>query len=128
MHWQILYRFLPIKRVVANNQRFMGYCPSPIFSKTCTLFLRSFSPVQFLGQFPSPSPFAHLPFVFSIKSPQLSLCKSYLQSKTFLNVRAAPSRDVFCSNAVLITTPSSSMHFVSFFDVLPDAPTTTGMT
>ena len=32
------------------------------------------------------------------------------------------------SNAVLITTSSSSMHFFSFFDVLPSAPTTTGMT
>ena len=27
-----------------------------------------------------------------------------------------------------ITTPRSSLHFFSFFDVLPSAPTTTGMT
>ena len=52
---------------------------------------------------------------------------SYLQSKTFLNIRAVPSSAGFCSNAVLITTPSSSIHFFSFFGVLPSAPTTTGM-
>ena len=34
----------------------------------------------------------------------------------------------FCSNAMHITTPRSSLHFFSFFDVLPSAPTTTGMT
>ena len=65
-------------------------------------------------------------FVF-IKSPQPRFYKCYPQSKTFVNIQAVPSSAVFCSNAVLITT-SSSMHFFCSFDVLPIAPTTTGMT
>ena len=52
----------------------------------------------------------------------------YPQSKTFLNKQAVLISAVFCSNAVLITTPSSSAQFSSFFDVLPSAPTTTGIT
>ena len=62
-------------------------------------------------------------FIFLIKSPQPRFHKCYLQSKTFLNIRAVHSKPAFCSNAVLIATPSSSMHFFSFFDVLPSAPT-----
>ena len=42
-------------------------------------------------------------------------------------MQAVPSSAVFSSNAVLLTTLSSSMQFFSFFDVLPSAPTTTGM-
>ena len=60
-------------------------------------------------------------------SPQPCLHKPYPQSKTFLNTQAVPSSAVFCSNTVLITTPSSSMQFFSFFVVLPNTPTTTGM-
>ena len=77
------------------------------------ILLYSFSPVQFLEQFPFPSKFAHLPFFFFfIKSPQPCFHKSYPKSKTFLNIRVVPSSAVF----------------FSFFDVLPSAPTTTGMT
>ena len=54
MHWQILYWFLPIKRVIFKNL----YFPIPLYS---------FSRVQFLEQFPSPSPFAHVPF-FSLSN------------------------------------------------------------
>ena len=90
------------------------------------IFLHIFLPAQVLEQFPSPSPFATF-FSFSLL-PQSRFHKPYPQSKTFLNIRAAPSSAVFCSYAVLTTTPSSSMHFFSFFDVLPNAPNTTGMT
>ena len=70
----------------------------------------------------------HLPFFFFHQIPQPCFHKSYLQSKTLLNMRPVPSSAVFCSNAVLIATPSS-MYFSSFFDVpLPSTPTTTGMT
>ena len=104
------------------------------------ILLHSFSPVQFLEQFPTPSPFAHLPSFFNffvylsiipfffIKSPQPCFDKSYPQPKTFLKIRAVPSSTAFCSNAVLITTPSFSTQFFSFFDALPSAPTITGMT
>ena len=66
-------------------------------------------------------------FPFS-NAPWPHFLKPHLQSKTFLNIRAVPISTVFCSNAVLITTPNYSMHFFSFFDVLPSAPTITGMT
>ena len=102
-------------------------CPSPMFSKKLyfPILLHSFSPVQFLEQFPYPSPFAHLQFFFLYQIPPTRLHKSYPQSKTFLNIQAVPSSGVFCSKAVLITTPSSFMHFFSFFDMLPSVPTTT---
>ena len=70
--------------------------------------------------------FSHSQLFFPF--PQAQFHKPYPQSKTFLNIRAVPSSAVFCSNVVLITIPSSSMQFFSFFDVLPSAPTTTGMT
>ena len=76
------------------------------------------------------SPPSHLPCFFTNPhppSPEPCFHKSYLQSKTFLNLRAVPSSAVFCSSAVLIAT-ASFMHFFSFFDVLPSAATTTGMT
>ena len=44
-HWQILYEFLPIKRVITNVQRFMGLLSisyvfkKPVLSYTFTLFL-----------------------------------------------------------------------------------------
>ena len=96
------------------------YGPSSMFSKTCTfLYFYTPSPVQFLEQFPFTSSFPHLSFYlfifdffffffFIIKSPQPCFHKSYPQSKTFLNIRAVPSSAVFCSNTVLIATPSSS--------------------
>ena len=105
-------------------------CPSPMLSKKqyFPILLHSFLPALFLEQ--SPPFLPYLPvchFFFFIKSPQPRSHKSYLRSKTFLNIRAVPSSAVFCSNTVLVTTPSS-IHFLSFFDVLPSALTTTGMT
>ena len=91
------------------------FCPSPMFSKTCTFpYFYILSPLLIFSSFFSPS-------------PQPLFHKPYLQSKTFLNIVDVPSNAVFCSNAVLITTPTS-MRFSSFFDVLPSALTTTGMT
>ena len=90
------------------------------------ILLYSFSPVQFLEQFSTPSTF--FAFFFINPPPTTPFQKFYLHSKTFLNIPAVPSSAVFCSNAVLITTPSSSMHFFSFFHVLPSAPVTTRMT
>ena len=103
------------------------YCPSTMFSKTCTfLYFYILSCLfSFWNNFPPPS---HLPLLFFFSKSPTCFHKSYLQSKTFLNVWAVPSSAVFCSNAVLTTAPSSSMHFFSFFDVLPSTPTTTGMT
>ena len=94
------------------------FSQKPVPSYTYTFF----SPVQFLE--PLPSPFLS-PALFFLPHPRFR--KIYPQSKTFLNIRAVPSSAVFCINAVLITTPSSSMQFFSFFDVPPNAPTTTGM-
>ena len=101
------------------------YCPSPVCSKTCTfLYFYIVSHLfSFWNNFPRP---AHLPSFLLLFFPRF--CKSYPQSKTFLNIRAVSSSAVFCSNAVLITTSSSSVHYFSFFDLLSSAPTTTGMT
>ena len=60
--------------------------------------------------------------------PQPRFHKPYPQSKTFLNIRAVPINAIFCSNAMLMTTSSSSVQISSFFGVLSSAPTITGMT
>ena len=107
LHWQILYQFLPIKRVIANDQRLTSLLSiSCVFKNLCLPFyaLHSFFLLP-------PTPF-----------PQ-----TLSTIKTFLNIQAVPGSAVFCNNAVLITTPSSFMQFLSFFDVLPSVPTTTGM-
>ena len=104
------------------------YCPSPVFPKTCSFlyfYILSYL-FSFWNLFP-PLLLPHL-FFFSFPSTHPYFHKPYPQSKTFLNIQAVPSSAVFCGNAVLITTPSSSMQFFSFFEVLPSAPTTTGMT
>ena len=120
---------LPIKQVITIDQRFMGLLSISLISKTCTflyfyilLFLTClvFGTISLSLLSPPHLPICH----FFIKSLQ----PCYPQSKTFLNIKAVPSKAVFCSNAVLITSPSFSMHFFSFFDVLPSAPSTTGMT
>ena len=95
----------------------MGFFSISYFFKN--LYLLYFYILSHLFSFWNPFPLVSLPH------PHFH--KTYLQSKTFLNIRAAPSKAVFCSNAVLITTPSSSIQFFSFFDVLPSAPTTTGI-
>ena len=97
----------------------------PVLSYTFTFFLTC----SVFGTIPHPpSTFAHLPLFFLYQITPNPFHKSYLQSKTFLNIPAVPSNAVFCSNAVLITTPSSSMYLFSFFGVLPSAPNATGMT
>ena len=130
MHGQILYRFFTNKATHNGWPKVYGfivhllYSQKPVLSYTFTLFLACsvFGTISF--------PLLICPFAFFsfIKSPQPFFHKSYPQSKTFLNIRVVPSKAVFCSNAVLITTPSSSMNFFSFLDVLPSASTTTGMT
>ena len=119
MHWQILYQFLLIKQVITNNQRFF---PSPMFSNTCN-FLYFYILSHLFSFFNNFQPPPHLPpffLFFPFSNPPNPAFADYTQSKT--------SSAVFCSNAVLITTSNSSLHFFSFFDVLPSAPTTTGMT
>ena len=100
------------------------YCPSPVLFKNLYLpiLIHSSHLFSFWNLFPPPS-FPQLYFF----SPHPRFHKIYPQSKTFLNIQAVPSSAVFCINNVLITTPNSSMQFFSFFDVLPNAPTTTGM-
>ena len=102
------------------------YCPSPMFSKTCIfLYFYILSHLfSFWNLFPLP-PLS--PSFFSFTSLHPHFHKPYPQSKSFLNILAVPSSAVFCNNAVLIT-PNCSMQFLSFFDVLPSAPTTAGMT
>ena len=68
--------------------------------------------------------FFHL--IFSLPQPRFH--KPYLQSKTFLNIRAVLGIAVFSSNAVLMIGPSFSMQFFGFFDMLPSSPTITRMT
>ena len=87
------------------------------------ILLHSFPPVQFLEQFPSPLPIPHF---FSLSQPYFH--KPYLQYKTILNIWAVHRSAVSCCNVVLIVSPSSSMQFLSFFDVLRSVPTTTGIT
>ena len=68
MHWQIVYPFLPIQRIIANDQRFMGSSPISYVFKNLyfPILSHSFSHVQFLEHFSSPFPFAHLPSFFII--------------------------------------------------------------
>ena len=106
---------------------FISYAfKKPVLSYTFTFFLI----FSVFGTISLPLPICPFATFFSLlyQIPPTSFYKSYPQSKTFLNIRAVPSNAVFCSNAVLLTTPSSSMHFFSFFDVLLSAPTTTGVT
>ena len=101
------------------------YCPSPMFSKTCA-FLDTFTFFLTCLVFGTFTLLLSFPCLFSSLHPHFH--KLYPQFKTFLNVRAVLSSAVFCSNPVLITTPSFSMQFFSFFGVRPSAPATTGMT
>ena len=57
-HWQMLYRFLPIMRVITKDQRFMGLLSVFYVFKNLyfPILLHSFSSNQFLEQFPSPPP------------------------------------------------------------------------
>ena len=74
------------------------------FFLTCSIFgnLSLFLPLPHFAPYPLPRP-----------------------PKTFLNILAAPSSAVFCSNAVLIKIISCSMQFFSFFDVLLSSPAST---
>ena len=94
------------------------YYPFPIFSKTCTFlyfYILSHLLIHLLI-------FFFFFFSFFFHSPQPHFHRPYPQSKTFLDMQAVPSSTIFCSNAVLITTPRSSMQFFSFFYVLRSAP------
>ena len=123
------------------NKGLWVYCPSPMFSKTFIFqyFYILSDLFSFWNNFPPPR---HLPLFVCVffKSPFPQPCfHKYTDlicnlKLSLRNIRAVPSSAVFCSNcfsvflfSVLITTPSSSMHFFSFLDVLSRAPTTTGM-
>ena len=101
--------FTSIMQVITNDQMFM----SLLF--IFYVFKNLYIPIL-LHSFP---PFFPL--------PQTHFHKPYPQSKTFFNMWTVPSSAAFCSNALLRTTPSSSMQFSSFFDVLPSTPVTTGI-
>ena len=129
----MLYRFFTHK-TSHNKWRFMGLLSISLFSKpvlsyTFTFFC--FWPVQFLEQIPSPyspSPFAHLLICHFLSNHPNPVSTTLTRNlKPCLIYELSLAKAVFCSSAVLITTPSSSMHFFCFFDVLPSAPTTTGM-
>ena len=130
MHSQILDQFLPIKRIRTYDQRFMGLLPiSYVFKKLSSYTFTFFLTCSVLGTILLPLPIRHFFFLCQIlPTLQHRFQKPYPQSKTFLNVRTVPSSADFCSNAVLITIPSSSKHFFSLFDVLSNVPITSGMT
>ena len=114
MHLQILYRFSPIKQVIRNDQRLLGLLPISYVFKNLYLaiLLHYFSPVQFLEQFLTPSPFPHL-------SPLLPTLfhKPYPQSEALLNIRDVPSSAVMlCLKQLPVLC-----NFFIFFDVLPSA-------
>ena len=115
------------------------YGPSPMFSKTCT-FLYFYILSHLLSFWKSFPPPAHLPiclfivlffiFIFFSLSNHPNLVSTNLirNLKPALICELSLSSGVFCSNPVLITTPISSLHFFCFFDELPSALSTTGMT
>ena len=131
-----LIPILPIKRVITNDQRFMGlFCPSPMFHLLCFQKpVLSYTFTFFLACSVFEAISLNLPiclfatFFFLCQITPTPFPQILSAIKTFLNIRTVPSSAVFCSNAVFIKTPSSSMYFFSFFDVLLSAPTTTGMT
>ena len=106
------------------------YCLSPMFSKTCTFlyFFTFFFTCSVFGTISFPLPSCHYFTILFFKSPIPPYNPVSTNLIHNLNLRVVPSSAVFCSIVVLIITPSSSMHFLSFFDVLPSAPTTTGVT
>ena len=122
MHWQILYRFSPMKRVITNDKIFMGLLAISYVFKSLYLLqlLHSFSPVQFFNS-SLPLPFSHL---FPPPPPFLQTLSAIWN----LNLWAVTSSAVFCCSAVIITTPNSSIQFFSLFYVLPSAHSTTWMT
>ena len=102
------------------------YFPSPMFSKIPTFLY--FSILSHLFSFWNLSLPSSIPPSPSLFFPTHHCShKLYPQSKIILNVWTVFSRAVFCSNTVLTTT-RSSMQFFSFFNMLPKASTTTGMT
>ena len=95
-----------------------------MFSKTCT-FLYFYILSHLFSFWNNSPPPPHSP-LFSLSQPYFH--KPYLQYKTILNIWAVHRSAVFCCNIVLIVSPSSSMQFLSLFDVLRSVPTTTGIT
>ena len=111
LHWQILYWFF-FTHEASHNKWLKAYG----FIIVHLLCFQKSAPVSTFTFFAT--------CFFSL--PLTRFLKPYPQSEAFLYIWAVPS--VFCSNAVLTATPCSSMQLFSFFDVLPSAPTTTGMT
>ena len=108
----------------------MGLLPiSYVFKKLSSYTFTFFLTCSVLGTILLPLPIRHFFFLCQIlPTLQHRFQKPYPQSKTFFNVRTVLSSADFCSNAVLITIPSSSKHFFSLFDVLSNVPITSGMT
>ena len=94
----------------SHNNGFMGLLSISYVFKNLyhPILLHYLSSVQFLEHFPSPSPFSIFFFFFSFAFPQPCFHKPNPQYKTFLKIRVVLSSAIFCSNDVLITTPSSS--------------------
>ena len=92
------------------------YCPSLMFSKTCTFPYFYILPhlFSFSNNFPPPPHSPVFFFLFQILPPTPF-------PQTSSSVRAVPSSAVFCGNAMVITTPNFSLNFFSFFDMLPSA-------
>ena len=85
------------------------------------ILLHSSSPVHFLEPFLSPPLFTTF-FLF----PYPGFHKPYPQYKTFLNKRTVLNCAVFCSKYCPHNKCPHKLFF-SFFDLLPSAPTITGM-
>ena len=100
------------------------YCLSPLFSKTCTFLY--FYIVSHLFSFWDHFPLSPCTTFFPFSPPPFSknlICNL----KPSLIYKLSLAVFFFCSNTGLITTPSSSKQFFSFFDMLPSAPTTSRM-
>ena len=86
------------------------------------ILLHSSSPVHFLEPFLSPPP-----------SPPFFYFPTPVSTNLIRNIKPSLINELSlivlfsAVNTVLITTPSFSMQFFSFFDLLPSAPTITGM-
>ena len=96
------------------DQRFVGLLPISYVLKNL-YFSTFFFTCSVFGTISLPLPICPFDTFFPfVKSAQPCFHKSYPQSKTFHNIWAVPISAAFCSNAVLITTPSSSMYFFQF--------------
>ena len=97
------------------------YWPSPMFLKACTFFNFYILSHLFSSNSSLLLPFSHL---FPPPPPFLQTLSAIWN----LNLWPVTSSAVFCSSAVVIATPNSSIQFFSFFYMLPSAHSTTWMT